>query len=79
MSDSWKNLAAYPDKVLVLRLLVCHLLGQLTFQMKLYSFPQHLVSRLIGLSYSEQSEFGLGNKYITFVYSLTFEWTLRLI
>ena len=34
MSDSWKNLAAYPDKVLVLRLLVCHLLGQLTFQIK---------------------------------------------
>ena len=47
--------------------------------MKSYSFPQHLVSRLIGLSYGKQSEFALGNKYITFVYSLTFEWTFRLI
>ena len=42
--------------------LVCHLLRLPAFRIKLYSLPQHLVSRFTGLLCGEQSELRLGNR-----------------
>ena len=50
-----------PNKFIILKLLVCHLLAQLAFPIKLYSLPQQIVSSLTGLLCSKSTELGLGN------------------
>ena len=55
-----------PNKLVILKLSVCHLLAHLAFPIKLYSLPQQIVSSLTGLLCSKPTELGLGNIFFFF-------------